>query len=210
MVIGIIGSGRIGGTLASRLSGAGHRVTVANSRGPESLADLVAGLGPNARAGTVTEAAGADVVIVAIPLARVDALPADAVREGAVVVDANNYYPDRDGRIADLDEERTTSSELLAARLPSARVVKAFNTMFWERLRDEGRPDAPADERLAIPVAGDDAEAKRRVAGLIDDLGFTAVDHGDLAAGRRQQPGTPVYNRPLTPAEARGAIERAG
>ncbi len=198
MRIGIIGSGHIGGTLARLLAGDGHEVTVANSRAPETLSGLVDQLGERGRAGTPDEAAEfGDVVVVSIPFGRYTQLPAERLA-GKVVVDTNNYYPQRDGHIAELDEGRTSSSELLARHLPGARVVKAFNTMYWERLRDQGRP-AGGGERLAIPVAGDDAEAKRVVAGLIDGIGFDPVDTGGLAdGGRRQQPGSPVYNAPLT------------
>jgi 8-hydroxy-5-deazaflavin:NADPH oxidoreductase len=203
MRIGIIGAGHIGGTLAELLARAGHQVTVSNSRGPETLAGLVERLGERGRAGTPSEAAGfGEVVVVSVPLGRYRDVPAGPLA-GKIVVDTNNYYPQRDGAIAELDGGGTTSSELLAARWPGARVVKAFNTIYWERLRDQGRPGAGAD-RLGIPLAGDDAEAKRVVAGLIDELGFDPVDNGGLAeGGRRQQPGSPVYNVPLTGDELR-------
>ena len=202
MRIGIIGAGHIGGTLAELLARAGHQVTVSNSRGPETLAGLVEQLGDRGRAGTPTEAAGfGEVVVVSIPLGRYRDVPAGPLA-GKIVVDTNNYYPQRDGAVAELDGGGTTSSELLAARWPGARVVKAFNTIYWERLRDLGRPGA--GDRLGIPLAGDDAEAKRVVAGLIDELGFDPVDNGGLAeGGRRQQPGSPVYNVPLTGDELR-------
>jgi len=188
MRIGIVGSGHIGGTLAELFVKAGHEVAVSNSRGPDSLADLVRRLGPAARATTVDQAAGfGDVVVVAIPFGRYRDLPADAF-DGRVVVDTSNYYPRRDGRFAELDDGGTTSSELLAAHLSRARVVKAFNTIYYVRLRDEGRPGRPADERLAVPIAGDDETAKRTVAALIAEIGFAPVDVGSLADGRRQQP----------------------
>jgi 8-hydroxy-5-deazaflavin:NADPH oxidoreductase len=139
-------------------------------------------------------------VVVSIPLGRWQELPAEPLA-GKVVVDTCNYYPQRDGRIDDLDAGRLTSSELVARHLDHARLVKAFNTIYWERLRDRGRPPGDAG-RLAIPLAGDDPEAKRLVAGLIDQLGFDPVDTGDLAGGgRRQQPGSPIYNQPLTRAQ---------
>src|SRR4051794_1762582 len=205
MDIGIIGAGKIGQAAATRLVAAGHRVMLANSRGPQTLGDVVAALGPAARAGTAEEAAAfGDVVLVAVPLAAVEALPAGALA-GRVVIDANNYYPQRDGRIEELERGELGSSELLARTVPGARVVKAFNTIYFERLRDEGRP-AGAAGRLAVPYAGDDAEAKALVAALIDEMGFDAVDNGTLAAGRRHQPGTPVYNQPLDAAGVRSAL----
>ena len=206
MSVGIVGSGKIGGTLAGLLVGAGDEVTLANSRGPGSLAGRVAALGPAARAGTIDEAARAgDVVVVAIPLGSHTELPADALA-GRVVIDAMNYYQGRDGRIDELEGDGVIgSSELLARHLPGARVVKAFNTIHWQRLRDEGRPEGAAG-RLAVPIAGDDAAAKEIVAGLIDRIGFDPVDAGSLADGRRQQPGTPVYNQPLSADGVREAL----
>jgi len=208
MRIGIIGSGHIGGTLAMLLARAGHEVAVSNSRGPESLAGLVDQVGERARAGTPAEAAAfGDVVVVSIPFGRHDELPAERL-SGKVVVDTTNYYSQRDGSFAELDADQTTSSELLAGRLPDARLVKAFNTIYWERLRDRGRPQPFDGDRLAIPLAGDDAEAKRVVAGLIDEIGFDPVDTGTLAqGGRRQQPGSPIYNVPLTGDELRQRLD---
>lgn len=205
MDVGIIGSGNIGQAAATRLVAAGHRVMLSNSRGPETLAELEQSLGQLASAGTVEQAAAfGPVVLVAVPLAAVSTLPADALA-GRIVIDANNYYPGRDGQIAELDEGHAGSSELLARRLPGARVVKAFNTIYFERLQHAGKP-AGAAERLAIPLAGDDAEAKRVVGGLIDAMGFDPVDGGSLADGRRQQPGTPVYNAPLDADGVRAAL----
>ena len=208
MDIGIIGSGHIGSTTARLFAAAGHEVVIANSRGPESLRDLVAQLGARVRAGTVDEAARhGEVVLVAVPVKAAEDLPPDPFA-GRIVVDANNYYPSRDGHFPQLDADETTSTEMLAAHLPGARVVKAFNTMNYRVLGEAGRADAPHDERLAIYVAGDDAEAKAVVGGLIDELGFAPVDTGGLAGGgRRQQPGTPVYAADLTGAAAR---ERLG
>ncbi|MGA9858364.1 MAG: NADPH-dependent F420 reductase [Solirubrobacteraceae bacterium] len=205
MQIGIIGAGRIGQAAATRLVAAGHEVTIANSRGPQTLAELVASLGAGVRAGTAAQAAeSGDVVLVAVPLHAIGELPA-AELVGRIVIDANNYYPDRDGRIAELDAGDTGSSEMLAAALPGARVVKAFNTIYYERLAHENRP-AGSPDRLAIPLAGDDPEAKRIVAGLINDMGFDPVDAGSLADGRNQQPGTPVYNQPVGADGVRAAL----
>ena len=201
MNIGVIGSGNIGGTLTRRLQTLGHHVTVANSRGPQSLLDLAEETG--AEAGTVEAAAeSADVVVIAVPLAAVPELPAEVFR-GRVVVDANNYYPERDGDIAEIADKSVASSRWTAEHLPGARVVKAFNTINWQRLGSEGATEAPREERLAIPVAGDDAEAKRLVAELIEQIGFAALDTGSLAdGGRLQQPGAPFFNRPLRLLEA--------
>jgi 8-hydroxy-5-deazaflavin:NADPH oxidoreductase len=205
MRIGIIGSGKIGETAARLFVAAGHEVAIANSRGPETLGDLVAELGHAARAVTPEDAATfGDVVLVAIPLGRYRELPAP--RPGAVVIDAMNYYPGRDGHFAELDDDSLTSSELVAAHLPDARIVKAFNTMVWSVLRDSGRSQ-PDDQRLVLFVAGDDQEAKDRVSELIEEIGFAPVDTGSLAeGGRRQQPGSPVYTQPVTEREAKEAL----
>jgi hypothetical protein len=140
----------------------------------------------------------------AIPFGARRELPADALA-GTVVISASNYYPDRDGEI---DLGGRTQTELVAAHLADSRVVKAFNTMYWETLRDEGRPDAAREDRLVLFLAGDDADAKATVADLIEEIGFAAVDTGSLAeGGRRQEPGSRIYNEPMTPAEARAALE---
>ncbi|MER5291822.1 NADPH-dependent F420 reductase [Streptomyces pharetrae] len=203
MRIGILGSGQIGATLARLLTAAGHEVTLANRRGPASLTGLTAELGDRARAGTVAEACafGDPLVIAAVPFGAYPSLPPDALA-GKVVVDTTNYFPGRDGVHAGLEADRTTSSELIAAHLPSSRVVKAVNTLNYQYLLDLGRPGAPHEERVALFVAGDDPEANGLVAGLLDELGFAPVDTGPLATGgRRQQPGTPVFNRPLPPGQ---------
>jgi hypothetical protein len=200
MRIGIVGSGNIGRTAAAHLLRAGHEVAISNSRGPASLADLVAELGEGARASTVEEAARfGEVVLEAIPFGAYDSLPADALA-GRIVVSAANYYPDRDGEV-DLDGR--TQTELVADHLADARVVKGFNTMYWETLRDEARPDAPLDERLVLFLAGDDPEAKTVVADLVEQIGFAPVDVGGLAESHRIEPGQPLYNEPMTPPEAR-------
>ena len=153
MRIGIIGAGHIGGTLAKRIVDVGHEVALSNSRGPETLASLVDALGDRAQATTTADAARfGDVIVAAIPMGRYREVPTDAVT-GKVVIDANNYYPQRDGHFEELDSDRTTSSELLQAHLPGAHVVKAFNAIQWMRLRDEGRPAADPG-RLAIPDLG--------------------------------------------------------
>jgi predicted dinucleotide-binding enzyme len=205
MNVGIIGAGKIGQAVATRLVTAGHRVMISNSRGPETLAEVEQSLGQDAGAGTTVDAARfGEIVVVAIPLVRIDSLPA-AELDGKVVVDANNYYPQRDGQIAELNSGELGSSELLARMLPGAKVVKAFNTIYYKRLSGEGRP-RDAGDRLAIPLAGDDTAAKQLVAGLIDDMGFDPVDAGSLADGRNQQPGTPAYNNPVGAAGVRQAL----
>jgi predicted dinucleotide-binding enzyme len=165
---------------------------ISNSRGPDTLGDLVAELGTGARAGTVEDAArDGDIVIVAIPLKNYRSIPADAV--GAkVVIDVNNYYPQRDGQIPELDDERTTSSELLQAHLPDAKVVKAFNQIMAAQIVSDGsEPGSP--NRRALAVAGDDETAKATVAALVDDFGFDVVDAGPLAEGWRYQRDEPAY-----------------
>jgi predicted dinucleotide-binding enzyme len=207
MRIGIVGSGKIGGTLTELFARHGHEVTVANSRGPDSLGELVERAGDNVRAGTVADVASfGDVVVVALPLAAYDTLPSDRF-DGKVVIDTGNYYPSRDGEIDVLESDQTTSTELLGKSLPGARLVKAFNTMNYVPLGSEGRPGQPRAERLAMFLAGDDREAKELVAGLIDELGFAPVDTGSLAeGGRRQQPGAPVYGELLRAEDAEAAL----
>lgn len=207
MKIGIVGAGMIGATAARLFAQADHEVAVSNSRGPVSLAPLVAELGPRAQAMTPVDAARwAEVVLLAVPWRSPEALPPAAAVEGRIVIDAMNPYAP-DGTVMDL--RSGSSSELTQQRLPGARLVKAFNTIWFRHLAERARPDLPAEDRHAIFVAGDDALAKRVVMNLIDDIGFGAVDTGTLAAGgRRQQPGTPLYNRIMTVREAREAVAR--
>jgi predicted dinucleotide-binding enzyme len=207
MKIGIIGAGMIGATVARLFVKAGHEVAISNSRGPGSLAPLVAELGAQARAMTGEDAARwAEVVLLAVPFRTPDALPPPDSVAGKVVIDAMNPYTN-DGGIMDLGA--TTSSEETRKRLPEARLVKAFNTIWHKHLAERGRPDLPADDRHAIFVASDDELAKRVVMNLIDDIGFGPVDSGLLAdGGRRQQPGTRVYNQPMTVRAAREAVAK--
>ncbi|MGH2995612.1 MAG: NADPH-dependent F420 reductase [Gaiellaceae bacterium] len=206
MRIGIIGAGKIGGTLAGQFVGAGHEVAVSNSRGPATLENLVAELGERAQALTVEDAARfGDVVVVSVPFGRYRELPTDGVA-GKVVIDTNNYYPGRDGHFEELDSDDTTSSELLQAHLSDARVVKAFNAMQWQHLRDFGRPSGDP-ERVGIPISAGDEAAKRTVSELIDQIGFDAVDAGSLAeGGRKHQPGSPVYTADLLTGELRAGL----
>lgn len=211
MDIGTVGSGDIGATVARLFAKAGHEVALSNSRGPETLEGLVREIGPSARAETVEGAAGfGEVVLVAIPFFAYDdesvGTLADGLR-GKIVVDATNYYPPRDGRI---DLGGLTSSELVAQRLPGARLVKAFNTLWSVTLAEGGRPGSPLEERLALFVAGDDEEAKGTVSRLVEEVGFAPVDTGPLReGGRKQQPGSPIYNAPMTAEEAHKALAEA-
>ncbi|GHJ12492.1 MULTISPECIES: NADPH-dependent F420 reductase [unclassified Micromonospora] len=201
MEIGIIGSGHIGGTLTRRLSSLGHDVAVTNSRGPQSLTDLAAETG--ARAVSLEEAVqGAELVVVAIPLKAVPQLPA-SLFDGKLVVDANNYYPQRDGDVAELLDRSLSSSRWTADHLKGARVVKAFNNIQAAHLMDAGKP-AGTPGRIGLPVAADDEDAKRVVMGIVAELGFDPVDAGTLDESWRQQPDTPVYG---TDRDAEGVRE---
>ena len=209
MKIGIIGAGHIGATAARLFVAAGHEVALSNSRGPQTLGDVAAGIGVHAHAATVEDAAKfGDVVLVAIPFGKFKTLAAEAFA-GKIVIDADNYYPQRDGHFAELDTNLTTSSELLAAHLKGARVVKAFNTIYYEHLAQQGNTALPLGQRRAIFLAGDDAEARQVVADLIEQIGFGPVDMGSLGeGGRLQQPGTSVYNREVNVEEAQEILER--
>jgi predicted dinucleotide-binding enzyme len=190
--IGFIGSGRIGGTVARLATDAGYDVVLSNSRGPETLAELVGELGPHARAATPAEAAAAgDIVVVSIPLRAYQSVPVEPLA-GKVVIDTNNYYPQRDGNIPELDEKSLTSSELLQRHLPTSKVVKGFNNIYFGHLGDLPRP-AGAPDRSALPIVGDDADAKAAVADFLDAIGYDTVDVGSLAESGRCEPGAPVY-----------------
>lgn len=193
--VGLIGSGNIGATVARLAVEAGHEVVLSNSRGPDTLAGLVAKLGPRARAGTSAEAASAgDVVVVTIPLGRVADLPVEKLT-GAVVIDTMNYYPARDGTIDALEDESTTTSQMLQARLPDSFVVKAFNNIFFQHLAALPRP-AGAVDRSALPIAGDRADAKAAVGDFLDSIGYDVLDVGPLAEGWRFQRDTAAYGSP--------------
>ena len=195
MKISMIGAGHIGGTLAKLLVTAGHEVALSNSRGPESLKSQVADLGKSARAMTVQDAAAfGDVVILAAPWRMFEALPPPHLVAGTIVVDAMNPYGER-GTILDLGS--STSSEETAKRLPGCRLVKAFNTIHYKHLEERGT--SKKEDRITIFVAGDDEEAKSVVKRLIEAIGFAPFDTGSLReGGRKQQPGSPIYNKPMT------------
>jgi predicted dinucleotide-binding enzyme len=190
--IGLIGAGHIGSQVARLAVEHGYDVVISNSRGPETLADLVAELGARARAATPAEAAAAgDIVVVTVPLKNYRSVPV-APLAGKIVIDTNNYYPERDGQIPALDNEETTTSELLQAHLPSSRVVKAFNHIYASQLTTDGRP-ADATDRRALAIAGDDTAAKAAVTRLLDEFGFDTVDIGPLSESWRIQRDTPGY-----------------
>ncbi len=190
--IGFIGSGNIGGTLAKLAVDAGYDVVVSNSRGPETLTDLVDSLGPKARAATSSQAAAAgDIVVVTIPLGKIDAAPVEPL-VGKVVIDTCNYYPERDGAIAALDEKQITTSGLVQQHLAQAHVVKAFNNIFFKHLGSMQRPSGASD-RNTLMIAGDDEAAKTTVTEFIDAIGYDVFDTGSLNDSWRFQRDQPAY-----------------
>jgi 8-hydroxy-5-deazaflavin:NADPH oxidoreductase len=195
--VGLIGSGRIGGTVAKLAVAAGHSVILSNSRGPETLQGLASELGPLARAGTGQEAAEGDLVVVTIPFRAFRTVPAGPLA-GKAVMDTCNYYPQRDGQIPELDSGAVTSSELMQRHLAGSAVVKVFNNILYTHLGSLSRPSG-APDRSFLPIAGDDAAAKAAVTAFLDSIGYGAVDAGPLAESWRQQPGTPVYGTPYGP-----------
>jgi 8-hydroxy-5-deazaflavin:NADPH oxidoreductase len=198
MKIGIIGSGNIGGTTAKLFVNAGHEVAISNSRGPESLTSLVNSIGANIKAKTVEDAIKfGEVILLATPWRkRQELLSVSELFDGKIVIDAMNPYSEN-FEVIDLDN--STSSEEVLKQIPSSRLVKAFNTIYYEHLRTKGNPNAPREDRFAIFVAGDDFDAKATVSKLIEDIGFAPVDTGSLReGGRKQQPGSPIYNNPMT------------
>ncbi len=203
--LGIIGSGNIGTAVARLAVAAGIDVVIANSRGPQSLAGLVEELGPHATAAAVEEAARAgEATLLSIPLTAYGSLP-QGLLEGRTVLDTGNYYPFRDGRIAELDSEEMTTTELAERLLPGAQLVKAFNNIMAHHIPRLARPAGAAD-RSALPIAGEDPGAKARAAELIDLLGFDTVDAGTPAQSWRFEPESGAYTRiyladPGVPAE---------
>jgi predicted dinucleotide-binding enzyme len=190
--IGLIGAGHIGSQIARLAVARGYDVVISNSRGPATLGGLVAELGPRARAATAADAAQAgDIVVVTVPLKNYRQVPV-APLAGKIVIDTNNYYPQRDGHIPELDNESTTTAELLQAHLPASKVVKAFNHIYAAALTTDGQP-AGSKNRRALAIAGDDQQAKATVTRLLDEFGFDTVDAGPLKEGWRIQRDTPGY-----------------
>jgi len=206
--IGLIGAGHIGSQLARLAVKNGHDVVLSNSRGPDTLAALVQELGPRARAATALEAARAgEIVVVTIPLKNIGSVPVEPLA-GKVVIDTNNYYPQRDGRIPALEDESTTTAELLQSHLPRSKVVKAFNHIYAAELTTHGQaPGTP--NRRALVIAGDDEAAKATVTQLLDQFGFDTVDAGPLKEGWRIQRDTPGYGPRRTASELRQDLAAA-
>ena len=206
--IGLIGAGHIGSQLARLAVARGYNVVISNSRGPETLSALVAELGPRARAATPVEAARAgDIVVVSVPLKNYRTVPIEPLT-GKIVIDTNNYYPQRDGHIPELDSESTTTAELLQAHVPASKVVKAFNHIYAAELTTHGQPAGTANRR-ALVIAGDDDAAKATVARLIDQFGFDTVDAGPLKEGWRIQRDTPGYGPRRTAEELKKDLASA-
>jgi predicted dinucleotide-binding enzyme len=211
MKIGIIGAGYIGGTLAGRFTKLGHTVYIANSRGPETLKDLAEKTG--ATPVTAHEAARqGDIIVVTIPLKSIPNLPKDlfdGVSADVPIIDTSNYYPLlRDGQVPELEQGDLTESEWVQQHL-GRPVVKVFNNIAFTSLESSGKP-AGTPNRVALPVAGDDAAAKQRVMQLVEELGFDAVDNGSLHESWRQQPGSPVYGTDLPASELRQQLASMG
>ncbi|MCI1017199.1 NAD(P)-binding domain-containing protein [Microbacterium sp. C5A9] len=190
--LGIIGAGHIGSQVARVAVANGYDVVIANSRGPETLADLVSELGSRARAATAAEAAEAgDAVVVTVPLGRIGELPVEPLA-GKIVLDTNNYYFERDGHIEALDKGETTTSELLQEQLPTSRIAKAFNHIFAADITTDGAP-AGTPNRRALATAGDDPEAVAFVTRFYDEAGFDTVNVGPLSESWRVERGRPAY-----------------
>lgn len=210
MKIGIIGAGVVGRLIGKLAIQAGHQVMLSNSRGPQTLFSLRAGIGCDL--GTAEEAAAfGDIAVIAIPLSAYRSVPV-APLDGKIVIDTDNYYPERDGRFAELDNGASTTSELLARHLPAALIVKAFNAITMNDLESDRR-EANAADRRALPLASDFPEAKAIAVRLYDEFGFDAVDAGALSEGWRFERGMPVYCRPFVKAELEkmlAATERRG
>ncbi|GAA4306997.1 NADPH-dependent F420 reductase [Klenkia terrae] len=212
--IGIIGAGLIGSQLARISTDAGYDVVISNSRGPETLADLVAEIeARDTRQGAISAATAAEagaageVVVVTVPLKNLADVPVEPLA-GKTVIDTNNYYPERDGHIAELDEESTTTAEMAQRHLPTSKVVKAFNHIYSEHLTSK-RSESGTPHRRALVIAGDDADAKAWVADYIDRIGFDTYDVGPLAEGWRIQRDTPGYGPEYDVEQLRQATSEA-
>ncbi len=206
--LGLIGAGHIGSQLARLAVQNGYDVVISNSRGPDSLSGLVAELGPKARAAAPAEVARAgDIVVVTIPLKNYRTVPAEPLR-GKVVIDTMNYYPQRDGHVPELDNESKTTSELLQEHLPESKVVKAFNHIYAADLTTDNQPPGSKNRR-ALVIAGNDAQARAKVAQLIDQFGFDVVDVGPLKESWRIQRDTPGYGPRRTADELRRDLAAA-
>ena len=207
MKIGIIGAGNIGATAAKLLAEAGHEVAIANSRSPETLDETVKKIGENAMAMTAQDAAKfGEIVLAAIPFGEYKTLPGEELA-GKIVIDAGNYYPERDGEFSEIDSGKITSSELVAEHLKDSKVIKAFNTIWSEHLKTQGDKNLPHENRRVIFICGDDSDAKHQVAELIREIGFGAFDTGNLSeGGKTQAVGSAIYNRDLTVSEVEGVL----
>jgi predicted dinucleotide-binding enzyme len=206
--IGFVGAGNIGSQVARLAVASGYNVVLSNSRGPETLSDLVAELGPKARAATAVDAAKAgDLVVVSVPLKNYQHVPVEPLA-GKVVIDTNNYYPQRDGHIPELDNESTTTAELLQSHLPKSKVVKAFNHIYSAQLTTDGKPEGTPGRR-ALVIAGNDAAAKATVTKMLDQFGYDTVDAGPLSEGWRIQRDTPGYGPRRTAEELKKDLAAA-
>lgn len=206
--VGIIGAGNIGSAIARGLIAQGHEVAISNSRGPETLADLVADLGDKAHAATAADAAAfGEWAVVTVPLKAIGDLPVEQLA-GKIVVDTNNYYWERDGRIAELDEKRTTTSRMLQDRLPRSIVVKGFNHIMASQINSDGAPAGTADRR-ALATSSDAEEAVAFITGLYDAFGFDTVNIGPLDESWRVERDTPAYGLRQNAAELRANLDRA-
>lgn len=206
MKIGIIGAGFVGRAVAKLALRAGHQVMLSNSRGPQTLFSLKPMIG--CEIGTATEAANfGDIVVIAVPLTAIGQLPVSELA-GKPLIDAVNYYPERDGQVAELDQQTTTTSEYLGGFLPQSKITKAFNAIQMTDLENDGLP-AGDPARRALPLAGDDVHTKQFVSGLYDAFGFDPVDAGALSEGWRFQRGMPSYCVRMTKSELKGVLADA-